>query len=168
MGQRAGTSLAPYGLLLAFMLAGCSTLVSVNGGYVMSPLAESERTAGALNFHAAVGSGHSFGGGVDMRTKFGDELVQFAWGVELYAIPLDLRVGPYLRAGVHALQFESFERSFEFGMFSPWIEGGLLFFFVSGGGPFISASTVLEYDIRFGSAPNEDYLSFLMGTGFGW
>jgi len=98
-----------------------------------------------------------FGPGMAFRTKFTDEVKQFAFAPHVYYLH-GSGTTPYARAGANLLQLERIEGESAFGMFSPYGEAGV---FVS---PFVF-SAFAEYDWRFTHQPHEGFFGVMIGWG---
>jgi hypothetical protein len=170
-------------LLTAVSLAaGCSGLTSVGLGYTSSPSGQPGRQGGALNAYYGAGPSPNAGLSLGLRTKFTENVQHVAISVDGYlTVPTDSFVIPMVRLGANFLQFEGVDGDFAFGMFSPFIEGGVAFLldWVSAatkaaglgepktfGGPFLSLTGAAEYVVRFSDARNEFWWSALINLGF--
>jgi hypothetical protein len=99
----------------------------------------------------------SFGPGAALHTKFTDEVKQFAFTPHIYYLG-GSGTAPYARVGANLLQFEKIEGDSSFGMFGPYLEGGV---FLT---PLV-LSTFVEYDVRFSDHPNEPFVGLMVGYG---
>lgn len=108
--------------------------------------------------------GH-FGLGGVARGKVGANVKQLALGPTLYLADGGQRGGPvsfYALSTYHLLQLEwlGHDSRFAFGMFSPMVESGIVIHPI-----WTTVSVSGEYDIRFSSAPNTGYVTFMLGFG---
>lgn len=152
---------------------GCGFLFSTDAGYVM-PAGDREGHDGV---HAVVRAGmHSlnrklderqFGGQVGLRVKVADQLKQLSISESAVFYPLGFRVvAPYVRAGIHAFQFEIVDDEFGFGMFSPVGEAGVMIRISNDpkkGVGFLELGASAEYDLRFTDQDSGGYYAFFVG-----
>ena len=158
--------------LLALGSIGCSSLSTVQGGYQQpydEDVAPGHRGT-TINVHMGQGTPDvPVGLDMSLRMKFGADQGQWAIGGGLYAFTPPATVGAFGRAGINALQFEIWDRSFVFGMGSPWAEAGL-YILPNGhhlGGFAVTVSASTGYDFRFGgTAPDTGWWSAMIGFGF--
>jgi hypothetical protein len=166
-------------LLGLWLTSGCSALLQLEGGH-QRPTGDAEGRAGAgVNLHLGVGfSDAPAGVDVGFRTKFSERASQFALSGGLYAFTPPSVVGAYGRAGLHLIQLESIDERFQAGALGPFAELGLMIYpsalgatsraaaaVARRGGPFFSLSGIVEYNVRFTSAPSSGVVGFMAGLG---
>ncbi len=171
--MRAFGSLA---VVVACAPLGCAAMADIQAGYVTAPSGREGRSGVALHARA-VGGEASLVQGFALRAKVSGRLVQVAPAYEalVLAAERDSAFVPYAGVGVHVLQFESVDRRFAFGMFSPYAQIGAaipLPFNVDALGRTVRGPLALliagtaEYAVRFSSAPNEIYVTATIGVGY--
>lgn len=145
------------------LLPGCfSLMVDAQAGYTTNTSFDEGRRGLAAQLSGGFAMSEdevteSFGPGVGLRTKFTDEVKQFAFTPHLYYLG-GSGTAPYARLGANLLQLEKIEGDSSFGMFGPYLEGGV---FLT---PLV-LSTFVEYDVRFSDHPNEPFVGVMMGFG---
>jgi hypothetical protein len=161
------------------LLSGCSMLAQIEGGYQAPFDGEEGRAGTAVNAHLGSGvEGVPAGLDLGLRTKLASDAAQVAFSAGGYFFTPPALAGAYGRAGIHILQLESLDGTFQAGAGSPFLELGVMVYpsaftakdrfrreISKRGGFFFSVSAVIEYDIRFTSAPNQAVGGLLVGVG---
>jgi|GEM_PF-2775480 len=156
--------------VLIGVAAGCRPLVSTEAGWFRPAR---NAAAGDSGVAAEFRTGHrvptgavALGLNVGLRTKLADDVKQYALAADISVSPRLSRVVPFLRGGANIYQAESLSGAFAYGMFSPYVQAGLmvqLFGRAGGTRVYLSAAASAEYAVRFTSQANRGYVGVLGG-----
>lgn len=161
---------ATSAVALICALSGCRLSASSEAGWFRPSRGA---VAGESGVAASVRAGHRVPAGaallglsVGLRTKVAADVKQYAVAADVAVSPRLGRVVPFLRGGANIYQAESLAGEFAYGMFSPYIQAGLMVqLFRRDGGTrvYFSAAGAAEYTVRFTSQPNRGYLGVIGG-----
>ncbi|MEZ4267685.1 MAG: hypothetical protein R3F39_15000 [Myxococcota bacterium] len=160
--------------LLLAPLAGCAAAVHGEVGYVAPFRGEESGGGGAFNAYAGFGRS-PVTSSVGVRTKFTDDARQAALSLDIAGMSRVSIFSPYVRGGVHLLQYDKVGDKEAVSIGSPYLEAGVLLVLdtglaTGGSGPgagvFLSAGGMVEYAIRLGELPNQPYWAAMLGAGF--
>lgn len=176
-----GQMIARLGLvaILALLpaLGGCSGLGTLTFGYAR-PLSE-RGSRGGLAVHGALGMGGGSRGegaglGPHLRIKSNSYSGEVALGAHLYVLSMPVEQthlgglftstgdwGGYGRLGVNALEFDQYEGDELLGTLGPSLDLGILMPYA------LTLGTSIEHDIRMAGHPDETFVFFMLGVGFG-
>ncbi len=157
-------------VLLCTPMIGCAAAVHGEVGYVAPFRGDEHGGGGGVNVYAGFGR-TPVTSSVGVRTKFTDDARQAALSVDIASMSRVSIFSPYVRGGVHLLQYDKVGPREAVSIGSPYLEAGVLLLLgTSGAGPgagvFISAGGVIEYSLRFGDLPNQPYWAAMLGAGF--
>lgn len=162
-------------LLLSWLALGCSSLITLTGGYAR-PLSERGPMGGPA-VHAALGMGSGARGsgaglGPHVRYKQTDYASELALGPHLYLLAMDVdgTVGPFTRTGelglygrfgLNLVEFERYEGRPHTSSLGPSLDVGVLLPFA------LTLTTSIEHDVRFSDRSDETFVLILAGFGLG-
>jgi hypothetical protein len=161
-------------LLLCAPLVGCAAAVHGEVGYVAPFRGDEDGGGGAFNAYAGFGRS-PVTSSLGVRTKFTDDARQAALSLDIAGMSRVSIFSPYVRGGVHLLQYDKVGAQEALSIGSPYLEAGVLLLLdtglaTGGAGPgagfFLSAGGMVEYSLRFGDLPNQPYWAALLGAGF--
>lgn len=165
---------ALFCVLMCVPLAGCAAAVHGELGFV-APFRGHESGGGvATNVYAGFGR-TPVTSSIGVRTKFTDDARQAALSLDIGAMSRVSIFSPYVRGGVHLLEYDKVGSREAVSIGSPYLEAGVLLLLDTalgrdrrgpGAGIFLSAGGMVEYSVRFGDLPNQPYWAAMLGAGF--
>lgn len=170
--------------LLSLCAAACNPYAHITAGHSTPPRDASGFRGVAVNAHAGInitdeGAAPTPAAGVALRSRVAARQGQIALGPEvmgrlLFHTHNDGTSGDWLltpmelygRAGLSLFGAGALEGAFSASAFSPSGEVGLVLMQGHEDVPYYTLSAAIERDVRWGAAPDQTFVSVLLGVGF--